>query len=163
MIDNKGKLFGKINVVDLLIVALLVIVAIATAYKFGISPKSDADNSNITIEYVLKVSGIRESNANNILAGDKIYEKKTQKLLGTVTNVERKPAMDHITAVDGTIKYVQRPQRYDVNITVESDGKIINGGYFANGTRGINIFGEIEISSQKYTMTTEVLSVCEKK
>ena len=162
MIDKKGKLFGKVNIVDLLIVIFVVIAVIATVYKFGFSAHKDVNQSDITLQYVLKTSGVRSFTADSITIGDEIYDEETDRFLGTVTNVEKKEALGYLTKADGNIVYTEKPERYDVYITIECDARLIGGGYFANGTKEIGVFSEIEIYSQDFTCQTEVVSVGEK-
>lgn len=162
MIDNKGRLFGKINIVDLLIVLLIVTAIGATVYKFGFSAHSDVNESDLKIEYVLKTRGVREFTSNSINPGDEIYDEETDDFIGIVTDVRKEEAMDFITKADGTIEYVPKPERYDVFITVESDARFIGGGYFAGGTKEIGVFSNISIYSQDFACMTEVQSVGEK-
>ena len=163
MIDKKGKLFGKINIVDLLFVLLIVAVACVTVYKFGFSTHKNINQTDTKIQYVLKVSGVRDFTADSINVGDEIYDDESDKFIGVVEAVEKKQAMDHIAKQDGTIVYAEKGDRYDVYVTVESDARIINGGFFANGTKEIGVFSDIIIYSQDFTCQTEVVSVNEKK
>lgn len=162
MIDKKGKLFGKINIVDLIIVIFVCVAAVATVYKFGFSAHKNVNQSDITLEYVLKTSGVRSFTADKITIGDEIYDDETDRFLGTVSKVEKKEALGHLQKADGEIVYTEKPQRYDVYITVECDARLIGGGYFANGTKEIGVFSEINIYSQDFTCQTEVVSVGEK-
>jgi len=121
MIDNKGRLFGKINIVDLCVVLLLVVALFTTAYKFGFSAHKDVNEAGVRIEYVLKAKALRNFTVDSIEIGDKIYDDENNKLLGVITAVEAKPAWDYVLKSDGTYEYAQKPERYDAYITVESD------------------------------------------
>ncbi len=162
MIDNKGRLFGKLNIVDLLIVILVVVAVCATVYKFGFSEHSDVNESNTRIEYVLKAKGVRGFTVDSIKIGDSIYDEETDNLLGTITAVEAKDAMDYVLKADGTTVYTSKPDRYDAYITVESDARILDGGYFTGGTKEIGAFSNILVYSQSFCCQTEVQSVIEK-
>lgn len=162
MIDNKGRLFGKVNIVDLLIVLLLVVAIGATVYKFGFSAHNDVNETNMKIEYVLKASGVRDFTLDSIKIGDSIYDDETDKPLGVITAVEAKDAMDYALKADGTTVYTAKPGRYDAYITVESDARILDGGYFANGTKEIGVFSNIQIYSPSFCCETTVESVGEK-
>ena len=162
MIDNKGKLFGKVNIVDLLIIVFVCVAVAATVYKFGFSAHKNVNQSDITLQYVLKTSGIRSYTADSITIGDEIYDDETDRFLGTVSKVEKKEALGHLAKADGEIVYTEKPERFDVYITVECDARLIGGGYFANGTKEIGVFSEIDIYSQDFTCQTEVVSVGEK-
>lgn len=163
MIDGKGRLFGKINVVDLLIIVLLVFAASATVYKFKFSAHSDVNDSNIKIEYVLKVRSVRNYTVDAIKKGTEIYDEESGDFLGVVSDVKSEEAMDYIGRNDGKIFYSEKPERYDVYITVESDARVIGGSFFANGKREINKYSNIAINAQNFSCTSEVQSVSLKK
>lgn len=163
MIDSKGKLFGKINVVDLLIIVLLIFAVSATVYKFKFSAHSDVNDSNIKIEYVLKVRSVRNYTVDGIKIGDEIYDDESGDFLGVVSDVKSEEAKEYIGRNDGKIFYSEKPERYDVYITVESDARAIGGSYFANGKREINKYSNILINSQNFSCSSEVQSVSVKK
>ena len=162
MIDNKGKLFGKVSLVDLLIILLVAVALIATVYKFNFSPHGDVNESNIKIEYVLKIEGIRNYTVESIEIGDELYDSQSGDFIGSVTAVETAPAKDFVLMDNGDIRYAQMPERYDAYVTVESGARTIGGFYYANGQREINKFSNIEIESQDFACTAEVQSVAEK-
>lgn len=163
MIDSKGKFFGKINVVDLLIIVLLIFAIVATVYKFKFSAHNDVNESNIKIEYVLKVRDVRDYTVSSIKKGDPIYDEESGDYLGVISGVEKEPAKEYIGRNDGKIFYSEKPERYDVYITVDSDARVIGGSYFANGKREINKFSSILINAQNFSCTSEVQSVSVKQ
>ncbi len=163
MIDNKGRLFGKINIVDLLVVLLIVVAICATVYKFGFSAHNDVNETTTKIEYVLKASGVRDFTLDSMKTGDTIYDDETNKPLGVIAHVEAKDAMDYALKADGTTVYTSKPGRYDAYITIESDARVLDGGYLANGTKEIGVFSNIKIYSQTFCCETTVQSVAELK
>lgn len=159
MIDNKGKLFGKISIVDLLIVLLVVVAIGATVFKFGFSAQKDVNESTEKIEYVVRVRGVRDFTVNSIKVGTELYDEESEEFIGTVKKVDVKEAMDYAVKNDGTTVYTAKPERYDVYITVESDGRILNGAYFVGGTKEISAFSSFAVSSQYFSFSVEVQSV----
>lgn len=69
MVDDKGKLFGKINVVDLLVILLVVVAAAAVGFKLLIS----ADDGNtdagqpMTLIYTVLVQEVGQDTYDNLL------------------------------------------------------------------------------------------------
>ena len=52
ILDEKGKLFGKVNLIDLIVVLVILAGVAAVAWKLGGSSVTDAINSNAaTIRY----------------------------------------------------------------------------------------------------------------
>ena len=161
MIDNKGKLFGKISIVDLLIVLLVVVAIGAAVFKFGFSAHKDVNEAGSKIEYVVKVEGVRDFTVNSIKEGAELYDDESDALIGTVKGIEVKESMDYALKNDGTTVYTSKPDRYDVYLTVESDARILNGAYFAGGTKEIGAFSGFKVYSQYFSFDIEVQNVRE--
>lgn len=161
MIDNKGKLFGKISIVDLLIVLLVVVAIGATVFKFGFSAHKDVNEAGSKIEYVVKVEGVRDFTVDSIKEGAELYDDESDAFIGTVKGIEVKESMDYALKNDGTTVYTSKPDRYDVYLTVESDARILNGAYFANGTKEIGAFSGFKVYSEYFSFDIEVQSVKE--
>ena len=159
MIDNKGKIFGKVSIVDLLIVLLLVVAIGVTVFKFGFSAHKDVNEAGSKIEYVVKVEGVRNFTVDSIKEGAELYDDESDALIGVVKGIEVEKSMDYALKNDGTTVYAEKPDRYDVYLTVESDARILNGAYFANGTKEIGAFSGFKVYSEYFTFDIEVQSV----
>lgn len=143
IIDNKGKLFGKINIVDLVVV-LVVVIAVAGV----VLTKMKLDNSKImsndsnmliqssaemdTLEIKLKVKEVRDITRDAIIVGDDVYLMTNDRLLGSVVRVDSEPAVREVIGDNGAVYRAEVPQRYDVTIVVETQGKKKEEGYFTN-------------------------------
>ena len=166
IIDNKGKLFGKINIVDLAVI-LVVIVAIVgvalTKVKLDNS-KILSDDSNMLIkssaemdklEIELKVKEVRDVTRDAIIVGDDVYQVANDKFLGTVARVESTPAMRDVKGDNGTVYVAEVPDRYDVTIVVETEGKKKDDGFYTESNVQILYGREMEIkTSTVQTMPT---------
>ena len=166
IIDNKGKLFGKINIVDLAVI-LVVIVAIVgvalTKVKLDNS-KILSDDSNMLIkssaemdklEIELKVKEVRDVTREAIIVGDDVYQVANDKFLGTVARVESTPAMRDVKGDNGTVYVAEVPDRYDVTIVVETEGKKKDDGFYTESNVQILYGREMEIkTSTVQTMPT---------
>lgn len=133
MIDNKGRLFGKINVVDFIIVLVIIVALCATVFKFSFSPFGGIKNliatPPIRVEYVLKISGVRDFTAKNVVRGDRLYNEDDNTYIGVITDVEIENATEYVAKVDGTVAMTENPNRYDVYVTVECDAYTKRGTY----------------------------------
>ncbi|MEE0776337.1 MAG: DUF4330 domain-containing protein [Bacillota bacterium] len=136
IVDKKGKLFGKISVLDL-IVLLVIIVAIAgCVYKFGPGKTggSIVSGSDTTINMVIKTGTAREYSANAIQVGDALYEVHGDKI-GTITDVRVEQAKEITDTHNGNKQYIPMENRYVSYITVEIKGTVTEKGYFVNGNK----------------------------
>ena len=166
IIDNKGKLFGKINVVDIaviLVVVIAIVGVVLTKTKLDHS-KILSDDSNMLIkssaeldklEIALEVKEVRDITRDAIIVGDDVYQVANDKFLGTVARVESKPAMRDVKGDDGTIYVAEVPERYDVTIFVETEGKKKEDGFYTESNVQLLYGREMEIkTSTVQTMPT---------
>lgn len=58
IINEKGKLFGIINVVDLITIVFIVAVIAGVIWKIGLNKISDAIASDMEIEFTVQVDGV---------------------------------------------------------------------------------------------------------
>lgn len=162
IIDKKGKLFGRINIIDLCVIVFVILAALVTYFKFNVSPKSSSAESNVVFEYTLKISDVREFTAKQFEKGDNIYDDETGKFIGQITNVEMNDAEGFVLKTDGTYSKTIKPERYDVMLTLETSGTINDSGYFADGVKQISPHSTIIISNKKLKTTSSVAEVYKK-
>lgn len=159
IIDKKGKLFGKINIIDLCIVIFVVLAVAVAVFKFSATPGSISSESKTVIEYSLKVKEVREYTVNQFKVGDNIYDDESGKCIGKITDVKKSDAEAVGLKVDGTHKETTKPERYDVIISVETEGTVNDTGYFAAGTKQISANSSIIISNKRFQTTSNVVTV----
>lgn len=127
IIDKKGKLFGKINIIDICVVLIIVVAIAVTYFKFNLSAHSDVTKSNATVVYTLEACNVRDFTIDGIKAGDKLFDEETDKFIGTIVSVDSDTAFDYITRTDGTIVKADMPERKNLIITVECPAIIREG------------------------------------
>ena len=121
MIDNKGKLFGKINIIDFIVVLIIAIAVILSAIKFNINPVKNNVNET-TFQYTLEVKGVRNFTVDAFQKGDLIYEGKTENLLGTIVDIKTTHAQKYLADATGEIVLAEVPEQYDLSLTIECNG-----------------------------------------
>lgn len=140
LIDDKGRLFGKVHFFDALIALLVVVGILAIALRF--SPKQEQDAKTFAAEYTIELQNMGDHFLTAFEVGDPIYE--GEELLGTVKAVETRPATMPYVGAEGTLLEPEYHHVHHITLTVETDRMSKNGGYyigtqeFLNGT-GHNI------------------------
>ncbi len=143
IIDKKGKLFGKINIVDLCVVVVIIIGICGVVFT-----KTKLDNEKILankdemliktsseldkLEVKLELVEVRDVTRDAIVVGDEVYLTANDKVIGTIVRVESEPSSHHVTSNDGTVYMAQIPDRYDVTMVMEVDGKKKEDGYYTD-------------------------------
>lgn len=162
IIDKKGKLFSKVNIIDLFVVIFVIAAVAVTFFKFNATPGRSSTEANAVIEYSLKISDVRDFTAKQFEKGDSIYDDESGKYIGKITDVDVKDAIGYVLKADGTHNKTTKPERYDVTITLETAGKINDTGYFADGVKQISPHSTIIISNNKLKTTSTVVKVGKK-
>ena len=123
----------KINIVDILVIAIIIVAVAVTFFKFNLSAHSDVTMSNAKAEYTVVAKAVRMYTVNQLVVGDKFFDEESGKCIGEITNVTYNPAFEYVIKTDGTAVYSEIPQKYDVRVTVSTDCVINDNGINANG------------------------------
>lgn len=124
IIDNKGKIFGIINYLDLMVVLVVLLLAanffiLDNDEKSNELLKSQADRE---ILLTFNISGIKDISVNSVKKGDVFREVPTGNVLGEVVKVEVSKHKIATTDRDGNAIYSDVPDRYDMMITLKCKG-----------------------------------------
>ena len=155
-VDNNGKLFGKVNLVDVGIVLLLVLAVAAVGAK--IAKEKVLGKESAVIRYTLLAEGVRRQSVDAINKSyEKVVDAENEDELGKIVDVKVEKAKKLVELPDGTFKESEYPDKFDLYVTVETNGTVSKNGYFTDSgkkllygdTIGINngysqMFGMIE-------------------
>lgn len=158
IIDEKGRLFGKISIIDVFVIILVLVLAAAIYMRF-FTKNETAVTSEVDFTYQIKVYAVRPTTANNVKAGDKMYSSESGALLGTVTDVEVTDAVIEIEKSDGTFAEAATGDRCDAVITIDGTGIISNGRYFADRSFEIAVNDRVEVCTKYCTFGGYIWSI----
>ncbi len=155
MMIKNGKLFGKINLFDFLVVVLILVLVFAIGMKFLFNKETVTNTVEVT--YELKVESVRDVTVNAFRKGDPIYHYELDEVIGTVEDVQSVPATDSMRTLDGEAIEAPVEDRFDVLVTVKgtavrhSNGnlmigkaKLVEGGKFRAATLLANCQVEVQ-------------------
>ena len=136
-IDEKGKLFGKINLIDLFIVLVILALITVAALKFGPGTASKTVNQdNIVVKYYAEE--VSTFVADKVAVGDQLLDDGRNSDLGTVTEVVLGPSKTDVPASDGSLVNSSKPDCDSIMITSEVKGQITPFGCtIANNKYGV--------------------------
>lgn len=129
LIDEKGRLGGKLSVVDLAILLLVLVIIAGAGFTFATrGPVEDIDDEiagrDIPVRYTLQIAGVRHWTVNNLRVGDTLFIGAID--VGTIVSLETKP-YQVLLADDGEAWWAELPERYVVIAQVESTATVIDG------------------------------------
>ena len=134
IIDNKGRLFGRISFIDVIVIVVVIVLIVGFYTKFNTLNTPFSSRNTTEITYYFRIGTVRETNANLLREDDKLYSQETGAYIGTIVHKEVTPAELTDTIVDGSFVTASVEDRYDVLLTIVADGSISNGRYYIGGT-----------------------------
>lgn len=130
IIDEKGKLFGKLNIIDLLVVLLAVAAVAVLLVKHNSGEESEPDGIPMTVTYQTLIKGVDPRYYESVQQYVNSEEGKKDQLMsnnalidGYVVDCEATPHVEYINTDDGQVKRVQSKEddRVDLLFTVEAE------------------------------------------
>lgn len=124
IVNEKGKLFGLVNVIDLLIVCVLVIglVGVLKYKDIGniVNKLSSDEGGKIYITY--SINGVKNVSVDGVSIGDTFFDEDSRQIIGPVVEKSATSSQISTTDSDGNFIYSEIPDRYDLLIKVEANG-----------------------------------------
>lgn len=133
LIDGKGRLFGKINIVDLLIVLLIIsIAAVGYSVFLGGSDKQVVESSKVVYDF--EITNVSKDFIDAITPGNPIRDSVRGNELGTVVSkASKKATMLNEDLTNGRYIIAEVPNSYDVVITIEAKANITPANVIVGG------------------------------
>ena len=163
MINKDGKLFGKISIIDILVVLVIIVAALGVYSRFFVGNEK-VETASSSIEYTLKVAGVREGTVNALknFKGP-LYDKETKEYLGEIIDVTSSESVSSVELSNGSIKESVIPERFDALLTVRVDGKINSSGYYTATNQVISAGGTLVFKSKAASTSGTITNVYEAK
>ena len=165
MIDEKGRLFGKINIVDLIVILVIVIAAVVVGMKFlGGGNGNSAINPNKTpVRYTVLVEGVEPEVYENIQKYIPGQLMASGELLdGYVTGVTPVEGRVHTATVntaDGTLEIPLNEGKLDLIFTIECN--VVNSITTEIGTQEVRVGKTHTVKTDKFELMNGVILDCE--
>lgn len=158
IIDEKGKLFGKINVIDLLIIVVVFALALATFIKFGTSDSYLSRDR--VIEYTLLVENIRTPTVNAINEKkDGLLDFETKKEIGDIVNTELSNASELELLNNGKYKNIEYKDKYDLLLTIQVKGTETTDNFYTLSGKKLVVGDNITIYNEYASTMGKVKSI----
>lgn len=123
IINEKGKLFGLINIIDLVILLCVVLVGAAVVYKFASPAATDVIAPKSDMIVTMRVRGAMDyldAEVTKLTPGTRLVAGSDYIADAEVVSVESLPYLVATPTADGKIVTAEDPQKTDLIITVKS-------------------------------------------
>ena len=159
IMDRNGRLFGKISIIDVLVILVVVVMAVALNVKNNQNEITSTATANSTITYQVMVRGVRSYVADAIQIGDHLYEdgRTTGGSLGEIKAIDVMPGDKQAELRDGTIQMVPVEDSVNLLLTLEGEGIITDGRYLLNRVYDLGVNASRTFNT-KYAQFSGVVS-----
>lgn len=128
LIDEKGKLFGKVNIIDLIVLALILVVVVIVGTKLlNRSSERPSEQAGTNLSYTVTVSRVTQEvyeavEAELAKGGDSAtLMANGDKLAGCyVDSISSVPHMETVEKADGTMANSEEPGYVDINFSIQA-------------------------------------------
>lgn len=158
LIDNKGKLFGKINVLDLVVVLAILAVIVGVAYKFTKSNTPSVFRQNDKVEVTFYVDEIPDFAAEAVKVGVPVTDRTTGSRFGVVKSVDTQAAVTYAPSSTGAIVKSSKETFRSQKVVVEGEGLYSDNGvsynsidYYINKQLEVR-FGNVAVWTRIYDL-----------
>lgn len=149
----------KINIIDVAVVILILILIVFAYLKFGVYEHTKTDAEMSSIQFSIKISEVRKYTREAFKVGDTVYDSQTKLAIGSITNIEMENSKVNSETTDGRIILVENPERYDVIITIETQGIENDKAYFADKSVELKVGSEKVIETLYVKTTGKIISI----
>ncbi|HPW40982.1 MAG TPA: DUF4330 domain-containing protein [Bacillota bacterium] len=147
--DNRGKLFGRINIVDLIIILLIILTAVG-GYMFFFGRDSKQTLNTGKVVYDFEITNVNKDFIDAINPGDPIRDNVRGNELGTVVSKSSRGAtMLNEDLINGRYIIAEVPDAYDVVITIEGNANITPANIIVGGAE-IKVGKKFSIKGKGY-------------
>jgi hypothetical protein len=152
ILDERGRLFGKVNVVDL--VVLLVIVAVVC---FAVLRMTGGSSQSVPVKVTYTVEAQRQATVNAIRAKGSVTDDGGT-LLGQVQDVIVTPTQEEYPTPDGDLKAFDSPIFKDITIVVVGRGQL-SGSKVRIGSVPMRVGKKVTLVGSDFEVQSVIMGV----
>lgn len=135
IVDEQGRLFGKVSVIDVAVVLIVIVMGVALYMKNNqLSASSTTSASNGTIYFTAQMIQVSDYIIDAIQVGDKVYDadRVSGGAIGEITEIELLPSTQTVGTSQGDFVVATCEDARNVRFTVKCKGSIQDGRYSIN-------------------------------
>ena len=156
--DKNGRIGGKVSIIDIAVILLILAAAAGIGMRF-LSKTTTAATSNVKLQYTIKITAVRAFTVDALKKGDLITDKKSEKDLGRIVNIEEAESKVQSTTASGQIKWSTLPDKFNCTITIESNARESEEGYILDDTTEVSVGRTVDVYTKYVKTSGEITSV----
>lgn len=162
IIDRNGRLFGKVSFIDVLVVLVVAVMAIALYVKNNtLEASMTGETSSTPIVFTVEAENVHLNVIEAIQVGDKVYDKDRSSggTIGVITAIEEMEAGKVERLTDGTYARLTNEHARNLIITIEGSGSVNNGRYAINKIYEIGVNAARNFYTSHAVFTASVIDI----
>ena len=145
LMDKNGKIGGRVSIIDIFAVIIIVIAVIGITFRFVSAPSKSA-RQRVKLSYVVEINGVRDFTNQKCLIGE-------------ITDVSSKKQIMEQFDSKGNVVYAEVPNKYSVEVTILSDAKESDSGYFVGNDTVLSVGSDISIATKYVNSSGKVKKI----
>lgn len=122
MLDNNGKLLGKINLIDFILILIIVAAVVFAAMKVVSARNKTADVTPVRISFFAEE--VPDYVATALKEGTSVLDSTENVTMGTVESFKVGNPLGYVTDTNGEVEEVQRTGYKSVTITITGNAQL---------------------------------------
>ena len=155
--NKDGKIFGKINIIDLLAISILVVAIVGIAVRFTSTASKNVTNETV-FEYVVEIDDVRIYTVDALKKMGTATDKQGN-FIGEIHTVEWDEKKEQKVLSNGETVMVTVPEKYTVNVTLDAMGKESADKYFVGENTELSVGSTIKMYTKYANCTGKVKSI----
>ncbi|NMA32992.1 MAG: DUF4330 domain-containing protein [Clostridiaceae bacterium] len=135
MIDKNGKLFGKINIIDLTFLVILLAAALFVLYRAGVFSPEKAAASEDRMRLIMFQEEVNEFTASNTKPGDPVTESFQNISFGKLVSIETGDSINWGADQEGKQVKTKKEGFVSARLVMETPGKVSSSGLTIGGSK----------------------------
>lgn len=137
MVDEKGKLFGKINLVDFLIILVIIFAVIFLALRiFGIF--GGRSNEEVPVRITIVATEVPDYVIDYIVKGEEVWDFGDDIVMGEVEGFEVGDPQGYFYDLNGNMQHIKKEDHSSIELTLIGEAEIDeNGAIMEHVTYGV--------------------------
>jgi hypothetical protein len=136
MIDKSGRLFGKLNIIDLIFIILMLAAAVFAMSRFGVfSPEKAAGTADNKMLLTMYQEEANTFTVSNIKPGDPVSESFQNTDFGKVSGIEIGEPVNWGADQDGRQTAAGRDGYSSIKLEIEAPGTVTSSGLTISGAK----------------------------
>ncbi len=158
IIDEHGRLLGRINVIDFL--AALLVLSLVAGGIYKVTQLGQAPGGAVPKEVTLEVliEGVRQPTVDAISVGDAVREYNSGEPFGVITAKRVEAATEVVPTADGRLVLATVPGKYNINLTIRCDA-MVSDRAITIGRTEVRIGSMIRVKTVKYAVMFTVMGI----